>query len=54
VRHIQTDKEVIIRTDETRYHIDGEPFSFSGEIVVKIKREVLKVLKTAGNKFIKN
>jgi len=52
VRHIQTDKEVVIRTDETRYHIDGEPFTFSGEIVVKIKREVLKVLKTAGNKFI--
>jgi len=54
VRHIQTDKEVIIRTQETRFHIDGEPLSISGEIVVKIKKEVLKVLKTAGNKFIKN
>jgi len=50
---ILIDKEVIIRTDETRFHIDGEPLTISGEIVVKIKKEVLKVLKTAGNKFIK-
>jgi YegS/Rv2252/BmrU family lipid kinase len=50
VTHIQTDKEVVIRTDETRFHIDGEPFEISGEVVVKIKREMLKVLKTKHNK----
>ncbi len=52
VRHIQTDKEVIIKTNETRYHIDGEPVTFSGEINVKIRREALRVLKTPGNKFL--
>jgi diacylglycerol kinase (ATP) len=54
VRHIQTDKEIIIETDETRFHVDGEPFKISGKVVVKIKREVLKVLKTTANKLISN
>jgi YegS/Rv2252/BmrU family lipid kinase len=54
VRHIQTDKEIIIQTDETRFHIDGEPMNITGEVIVRIKKEVLKVLKTAGNKFIFN
>jgi diacylglycerol kinase (ATP) len=52
VRHIRTDKEIVIQTDETRFHVDGEPFCISGEVVVRIKKEVLKVLKTAGNKFL--
>ena len=52
VEHIKTDKEIVIRTNETRFHIDGEPFKISGEVVVKIKKEVLKVLKAPGNKFI--
>jgi diacylglycerol kinase (ATP) len=52
VRQIRTDKEIIIETDETRFHVDGEPFCISGEVVVRIKKEVLKVLKTSGNKFL--
>jgi len=54
VMHIQTDKEIVIQTKETRFHIDGEPLEISGEVVVKIKREVLKVLKTTRNKLIFN
>jgi diacylglycerol kinase (ATP) len=54
VRHIQTDKEIVIQTAETRFHIDGEPLKISGEVVVRIKREVLKVLKTTRNKLIFN
>ena len=50
VVHIKTDKEIVISTDETRFHIDGEPLKISGKVVVRIKREVLKVLKTAHNK----
>jgi diacylglycerol kinase (ATP) len=50
VRHLKTDKEIIIETDETRFHIDGEPLEISGKVVIRIKREVLKVLKTAGYK----
>ena len=52
VRHIQTDKEIVIETAETRFHIDGEPLEISGKVVVRIKKEVLKVLKTSSNKLI--
>jgi diacylglycerol kinase family enzyme len=51
VRHFKTDKEIVIQTPENRFHIDGEPFCISGKVVVRIKKEVLKVLKTAANKF---
>jgi YegS/Rv2252/BmrU family lipid kinase len=51
VRHIKTDKEIIIETSETRFHIDGEPVDISGKVVIRIKKEVLKVLKTSGYKF---
>lgn len=50
VRHITTDKEIIIETAETRFHIDGEPLEISGQVVVKIKKEVLKVLRTRKKK----
>jgi YegS/Rv2252/BmrU family lipid kinase len=54
VRHIQTNKEIVIQTEETRFHIDGEPLEISGKVVVKIKKEVLKVLKTSRNKLLFN
>ena len=44
-------KRLVIETDETRFHIDGEPLEISGKVVVRIKKEVLKVLKTPGNKY---
>lgn len=52
VRTLQTDKEIIIETAETRFHIDGEPLDISGSVVVKIKREVLKVLRTSHSTFM--
>ena len=52
VRHITTDKVITIHTDETRFHIDGEPLKISGEVIIGIKREALKVLKTARNRLI--
>lgn len=52
VFNLKTDKEIVIQTDETRFHIDGEPFRISGKVIVKIKKEVLKVLKTPHNKFV--
>jgi YegS/Rv2252/BmrU family lipid kinase len=54
VWHIRTDKEIVIKTDENRFHVDGEPFCISGDVVVRIKKEVLKVLKTSGNKFLRS
>ena len=49
--HIKTGKEVIIRTSETRFHIDGEPVIFSGDVIINVKKDALKVLKTRFNKF---
>jgi len=54
VRHIKTDKEIVIETNETRFHIDGEPLEICGKVVIRIKQEVLKVLKTTGYKFVGN
>jgi len=51
VRYIKTDKPFSIQTDETKYHIDGEPVEFSGEVKVRIIRNTLTVLKTKRNKF---
>jgi diacylglycerol kinase (ATP) len=51
VRYIKTDKSFTIKTDETRFHIDGEPVKISGEIHVRIKRDVLSVLKTRHSKL---
>lgn len=50
VSYIRSDKEVIINTEETRFHIDGEPLEMRGEIRINIKRNALNVLKAAKNK----
>jgi diacylglycerol kinase (ATP) len=46
VRSLQTDKDITIISNETRFQIDGEPIIISGEVVVKIKKAALNVLKT--------
>ncbi len=46
VRYFKTDKPFTIMTGETRFHIDGEPVNISGEVNVKIKKNMLNVLKT--------
>jgi len=46
IRYIKTDKSFTIHTAETRFHIDGEPVEISGDITVRIKHNILKVLKT--------
>lgn len=53
VQTITTDKEVIIETDEKRFHIDGEPIEISDRVVVRLRKDVLNVLKTPHNKFLK-
>jgi diacylglycerol kinase family enzyme len=42
---------VTISTDETRFHIDGEPVTINGEVKIEIRRNALKVLRTRYNKF---
>ena len=51
VRYIKTDKPFTIESNETRYHIDGEPIVFSGKVNIKIKTNSLSVLKTKRNRL---
>ncbi|HEX2969588.1 MAG TPA: YegS/Rv2252/BmrU family lipid kinase [Bacteroidales bacterium] len=52
VSTITTDRDVIIDTEEKRFHIDGEPLEISEKVIVKLRKNVLKVLKTPNNKFL--
>lgn len=52
VRTVTTDKEITIETHETRFHIDGEPLEIHDKVTVRLKKDVLKVLKTPQNKFL--
>ena len=51
ITHFKTDKEITVITEETRFHIDGEPVTLSGDIKIKIKKNALKVLRTRYNKL---
>jgi len=46
IRHLKTGEEVIIRTVEKRFHIDGEAVMLEGDVKINIKKGALKVLKT--------
>ncbi|NMC36838.1 MAG: hypothetical protein GYA41_00760 [Bacteroidales bacterium] len=51
VRTLKTERTVTISSEETRYHVDGEPVIIPGKAVIKIRKDALKVLKT---KYFKN
>lgn len=51
VRTLTTDRMVTISSEETRFHVDGEPVKIPGTATVKIRKDALKVLKT---KYLKN
>ncbi|MGI6338606.1 MAG: diacylglycerol/lipid kinase family protein [Bacteroidales bacterium] len=44
--HLKTDRDVVIKTDENRFHIDGEPVLMPEDITVRIKKNALRILKT--------
>jgi diacylglycerol kinase family enzyme len=46
VTYLKSENEITIRSDETRYHIDGEPVTISGDVVIRIKKNALNVLRT--------
>ena len=50
VRYFKSDEVITISTVETRFHVDGEPVTFSGDVVIRIRKNALKVLKT---KYVK-
>jgi len=49
IKYFESDNTGIIFTKETRFHIDGEPFHFTGEIKVEILKNALKILKSSYN-----
>ena len=51
VRYIRTQDPFIIRTDEKRFHIDGEPVEIEGDLKVNIRRNALMVLQTKRSKL---
>jgi YegS/Rv2252/BmrU family lipid kinase len=51
ISHLKTGKEITIITDETRFHIDGEPVTFHGDITIGIKKDAVSVLRTRHCKY---
>jgi diacylglycerol kinase (ATP) len=49
LKYFESDNPGTISTDETRFHIDGEPYNFTGEIRVEILKNALRVLKSSNN-----
>jgi diacylglycerol kinase (ATP) len=54
VRYIESDKPVLIQSDEKRIHIDGEPVILEETISVSMRKNALRVLKSSFNKRIKS
>lgn len=46
VRTLKTDRKITISSEETRFHVDGEPVEITGKTVIRIRKGALKVLKT--------
>lgn len=51
VKTVVTDKDIIVKTVEKRFHIDGEPLEISDTVIVRLRKKVLRVLKTPYNRF---
>jgi len=50
VKYFESENPGIIFTNETRFHIDGEPYVFSGGVKIEILKNALKILKTSYHK----
>lgn len=51
VKYLKTEESLTIRTDEKRFHIDGDPFVMDGDVNVRIRRNALTVLRTKRNRL---
>jgi YegS/Rv2252/BmrU family lipid kinase len=47
IKYLDSDKQLVIRTAEKKYHIDGEPVVFDNGIKINIRKNVLAVLKSS-------
>ncbi len=46
IKYVKLNEDLVIKTDEKKCHIDGEPINLEGEISLKILKNKIKVLKT--------
>jgi diacylglycerol kinase (ATP) len=53
LRYFELESGITIRSEENRFHIDGEPSMIENAIPVSIKRNALRVLKSSFNSRIK-
>lgn len=51
VKYISTGKSFTISTNESRFHIDGEPVIFEQDVTVRIRKAALKVLRAKHNRL---
>lgn len=49
IKYIESEEQVIIRSEENRVHIDGEPVVIKDAISVTIRKNALRVLKSSLN-----
>jgi diacylglycerol kinase family enzyme len=49
IKYVESENPVIIQSEESRVHIDGEPVIITGTISVSIRRNALRVLKSSFN-----
>jgi YegS/Rv2252/BmrU family lipid kinase len=49
IKYIESEDQVIIRSEENRVHVDGDPVIIKDVIVVSIKKNALRVLKSSLN-----
>ena len=49
IEYIQTKEPVIIQADYNDYHLDGEPVSFDGDVLLTMKHARVKVIRTSYN-----
>ena len=53
LRYIESENQITIRSEESRFHIDGEPVILEDAVSVNIRKNALRVLKSSYNNRIK-
>jgi diacylglycerol kinase (ATP) len=54
LQYIESEKQVIIESEENRVHIDGEPLILENTISVSLKKSALRILRSSFNTRMKN
>jgi YegS/Rv2252/BmrU family lipid kinase len=54
VKYIESEDSVLIRSEENRIHIDGEPVILGDTISVSMRKNALRILKSSFNNRLKN